>query len=173
MSVGCGPVMLGDSGETGDAAIRELRFSLFSQLSDVGTIDVGLALAPTTLTSPPGLALRPYSRGMAAIDIELRPRLTLKLEGEFDATGGLALERRPPLDVAFRIGAAAGGTLAATAGAGVQWGRSDAQRIVVFNLGNLLLLDFDGVQGRLQVRTDGSSIVLDLQLGMVDGAFTL
>jgi hypothetical protein len=173
LSLGFAPVLLDDTGGAGDGAIPELHFSLFSQIAEAGAVDVGLELGPATLVTPPGLALRPYAIGKAEIDFELRPRLILKLEGEFDASGGLALELDPPLEVAFKIGPAAGGTLAASAGLNVQWGRESGDRVVVFNLANLLILDFDGIQAGAQVKTDGSSIVLDILLGVVDGAFTI
>jgi hypothetical protein len=172
MSLGYAPPLLDTGDFTQDRGTPELRLSLYSSLGESGAVDVGLALAPLASATPPGLALRPYSTGMARVNVELRPRLTLALEGSFDATGGLSLELTPPFEPAFRVGPAAGGALAAGAGLGVQWGRESGERVVVLNLSNLLLIDFDGLLGKVLLRT-GSSSVLDVQLGVVDGALSL
>lgn len=97
----------------GEAVQRAPQFSLtpmtalhlvfFERLRATGVLSGGVKIltVPAEGTSKPGLALMPYFNGILGFGMELGPSMTVTLDADFDAQGGIGIVLRPdePVDV--------------------------------------------------------------------------
>lgn len=131
----------------------ELHLPIFSQLTELAAVTMDAIVRPTM---PPdandtGLLITMSATGQVARTIELTPDLLLTLDGDFEVSGGIGIEVKPPFRAQPVASTAAGTQAAARVALELALRPGDDSRIVFLDQPGLLVLSFADVATRAEV----------------------
>ena len=149
-----------------------LELLLLREVTDVGTARLSLdmaAIGDAGTVPPPGLVTGFVASGDARTAFALREGLDLALEVAVASGAPLALELRPNVDPALRLGG-----IDASGAAELTWRRSDGARQRLIAAGDWLTFDVAAIRALVGVHgVTGSPIEPRIEFGIVDAAFQL